>query len=102
MTSGGRLLLTPPITLLMAAGLSVLARLDGARVTFVPGDVSPLALADAINAAAKVRATPEVEPGLPTIEDEIAGLLAVYSELVELPTGAGLEWGAAAEIRQAS
>ena len=35
LTSGGRLLLTPPVTLLVAAGLVGLARFDGARVTFV-------------------------------------------------------------------
>lgn len=36
LTSGGRLLMTPPVTLLVAAGVMVLARLDGAaRVTFV-------------------------------------------------------------------
>ena len=93
---------TPVVASEVAQHLDAARESDGARVTFVPGDVSPLALADAINAAAKVRATPAVAPGLPTIEDEIAGLLAVYSELVELPTGAGLEWGAAAEIRQAS
>ena len=31
LTSGGRLLLTPPVTMLVAAGLVVLARVDGAR-----------------------------------------------------------------------
>lgn len=35
LTSGGRLLLTPPVTLLVAAGLVGLARFEGARVTFV-------------------------------------------------------------------
>ena len=35
LTSGGRLLLTPPVTLLVAAGLLVLARVDGAGMTFV-------------------------------------------------------------------
>jgi hypothetical protein len=35
LTSGGRLLLTPPMTLLVAAGLMLLARIDGAGVTFV-------------------------------------------------------------------
>ncbi len=33
-TSGGRLLLTPPVTLLIAAGLMVLARLDGAQLGY--------------------------------------------------------------------
>ncbi|MFA5908207.1 MAG: YIP1 family protein [Vicinamibacterales bacterium] len=35
LTSGGRLLLTPAITLLVAAGLMALAALDGARVRYV-------------------------------------------------------------------
>lgn len=35
LTSGGRLLLAPPITVVVAAGLVALARLGGARVTFV-------------------------------------------------------------------
>ena len=34
LTSGGRLLLTPPIALVVAAGLVVLARFDGATVPF--------------------------------------------------------------------
>lgn len=34
LTSGGRLLLTPPVTILVAAGLLVLARLDGAVLSF--------------------------------------------------------------------
>jgi glycosyltransferase involved in cell wall biosynthesis len=70
-------------------------------VTAVPPDVSPLALADAIATVAQVRVAPSVAPGLPTIEDEISGLLAVYGELVELPVGAGAAWGGA-ESRRAS
>lgn len=35
LTSGGRLLLTPPATIVVAAGLLLLARMDGARMTFV-------------------------------------------------------------------
>jgi hypothetical protein len=35
LTSGGRLLLTPPVTIVVAAGLLVLARLDGVALTFV-------------------------------------------------------------------
>ena len=34
LTSGGRLLLTPPVTMLVAAGLLVLARIDGATLSF--------------------------------------------------------------------
>jgi hypothetical protein len=37
LTSGGRLLLTPPVTLLVAAGLAALARLDGIRVPYRTG-----------------------------------------------------------------
>lgn len=35
LTSGGRLLLTPPVTIAVALGLMLLARLDGAGMTFV-------------------------------------------------------------------
>ena len=35
LTSGGRLLLTPPVTLLVAAGLLMVARVDGSRISFV-------------------------------------------------------------------
>ena len=35
LTSGGRLLLTPPITVVVAAGLMMLGRMDGASVSFV-------------------------------------------------------------------
>jgi hypothetical protein len=35
LTSGGRLLLTPPVTVLVALGVAVLARFQGPRVTFV-------------------------------------------------------------------
>jgi len=35
LTSGGRLLLTPPVTILVAAGLLVLGRLDGGTLSFV-------------------------------------------------------------------
>lgn len=35
LTSGGRLLLTPPVTLLVALGVAALARFQGGRVTFV-------------------------------------------------------------------
>ena len=34
LTSGGRLLLTPPVTIVVAAGLLVLGRLDGSAVPF--------------------------------------------------------------------
>jgi hypothetical protein len=35
LTSGGRLLLTPPVTILVAAGLLVLARVDGSGLPFM-------------------------------------------------------------------
>jgi hypothetical protein len=35
LTSGGRLLLTPPVTIVVAAGLLLLARIDGAALPFV-------------------------------------------------------------------
>ena len=39
LTSGGRLLLTPPVTLLVAAGLVLLARIDGAGIAVGDGPV---------------------------------------------------------------
>jgi glycosyltransferase involved in cell wall biosynthesis len=80
----------------LAAGTPVIAseaapHLDAARqggeagVTIVPGDASPLTLADAVSAAASVRLSPSASPGLPTIDDELRALLAVYGELVEVP-----------------
>lgn len=44
-TSGGRLLLAPPVTLAVAAGLILLARLDGARLS------GPAALAVSVHAS---------------------------------------------------
>src|SRR4051812_31681577 len=35
LTSGGRLLLMPPLTIVVAAGVVLLGRLDGARLSFV-------------------------------------------------------------------
>jgi glycosyltransferase involved in cell wall biosynthesis len=92
---------TPVLVNEMAQHLDPAWAHDKGRSTFVPGDVSPLALADAIAAAGRLRSTPTVTPGLPTIEDEIAGLLDVYGELVTLPVWAGVAW-AGEESRQAS
>jgi glycosyltransferase involved in cell wall biosynthesis len=94
----------------LAAGTPVVVNemaphLDAAQdtgMTLVPADVSPLALADAISAASRARAVATPEPGLPTIEDEIAGLLEVYGELVPLPVGAGLPWAGEESRRAAS
>lgn len=80
LTSGGRLLLMPPVTLLVAAGLMALARFDGARVTFVT------ALAIAVHATVvlalqQVVATPlhYLYESL-TSPTNVAGLLRVFDE----------------------
>jgi Yip1 domain len=80
LTSGGRLLLTPPITMLVAAGLMVLARMDGAAVSFTT------ALAIAVHATVvlalqQIIATPlhYVAESL-TSPTNVAGLLRVFDE----------------------
>jgi hypothetical protein len=80
LTSGGRLLLTPPVTVMVAAGLVLLARLDGARVTFVT------ALAIAVHATVvlafqQVVATP-LHYALESLTSPttVAGLLRVFDE----------------------
>ncbi len=80
LTSGGRLLLTPPVTLLVAVGLSLLVRWDGARVTFVT------ALAIAVHATVvlalqQVVATPlhYVQESL-TGPTNLAGVLRLFDE----------------------
>jgi hypothetical protein len=80
LTSGGRLLLTPPITLLVAAGLVVLGRFDRARVTFVT------ALAIAVHATVvlalqQIVAAPVhyVNESL-TSPTNVAGLLRLFDE----------------------
>lgn len=80
LTSGGRLLLTPPLTLLVAAGLAALARLDGVRVTFVT------ALAIAVHATVvlafqQVIATPVhyLYESL-TSPTNVAGVIRVFDE----------------------
>lgn len=89
-----------PIVVGEAANLDAVDDAHAAGVTVVPRDVSPLALADALADAARVRLSPAAAPGLPTIEDEITGLLEVYAELVELPEAVQAAWSA--EARQAS
>jgi len=79
-TSGGRLLLTPPVTLLVAAGLMVLARLDGAKV----GYVTALAIAvhaTVILAVQQIVATPMhyLSESL-TSPTNVAGILRVFDE----------------------
>lgn len=80
LTSGGRLLLTPPITLFVALGLVVLARANGARVRYV------VALAIAVHASVvlalqQVVATPlhYVRESL-TSPTNIAGLMPMLEE----------------------
>jgi len=80
LTSGGRLLLTPPVTILVAAGLMMLARLDGATLRFAA------ALAIAVHATVvlalqQIVATPlhYVQESL-TSPTNIAGLLRVFDE----------------------
>jgi hypothetical protein len=80
LTSGGRLLLTPPVTLLVAAGLVGLARFDGARVTFV----TALAIgvhATVVLALQQVVATPlhYVNESL-TSPTNLAGMLRLFDE----------------------
>ncbi len=80
LTSGGRLLLTPPITILMAAGLVALARFDGARVTFVT------ALAIAVHATVVLAVQQVVAAPLHYVNESLtsptnlAGMLRVFDE----------------------
>ncbi len=79
-TSGGRLLLTPPITLAVAAGLMLLARMDGAAMTF--GSALAITVhATVILALQQVVATPlhYVTEAL-TSPTNLAGLLRVFDE----------------------
>ncbi len=79
-TSGGRLLLTPPVTLLVAAGLLVLARIDGAGLPFAT------ALAIAVHASVvlvlqQIIATPvHYAYESLTSPTTVAGILRVFDE----------------------
>lgn len=79
-TSGGRLLLTPPITLLVALGLVVLAASSGARVRYV------VALAIAVHATAVLAVQQVVATPLHYLHESltsptnIAGLLPMLEE----------------------
>ena len=80
MTSGGRLLLTPPITLLVAAGLMVLARIDGATVA--PKTALAVAVhASVVLALQQIVATPAhyLYESL-TSPTNVAGILRVFDE----------------------
>lgn len=80
LTSGGRLLLTPPVTIAVAVGVMALARRGGARVTFVT------ALAIAVHATVvlalqQVIATPlHYAYESLTNPANLAGLLGVFDE----------------------
>ena len=80
LTSGGRLLVTPPVTLLVAAGLLVLARIDGAAMTFVTA-LAITVQATVVLALQQVVATPlhYVQEAL-TSPTNLAGLLRVFDE----------------------
>jgi hypothetical protein len=80
LTSGGRLLVTPPVTLLVAAGLLLLARLDGASLSYVT------ALAIAVHATVvlalqQMLATP-VHYAYESLTSpfNVAGMLRVFDE----------------------
>jgi hypothetical protein len=80
LTSGGRLLLTPPVTIVVAAGLVALARVAGARVTFVT------ALAIAVHATVVLAVQQVVVTPLHYVNESLtsptnlAGLLRVFDE----------------------
>jgi len=80
LTSGGRLLLTPPVTMLVAAGLLVLARLDGTAMRFVT------ALAIAVHATVvlalqQIVATPvHYAYESLTSPTNVAGILRLFDE----------------------
>jgi len=80
LTSGGRLLLTPPITLVVAAGLMVLARFDGAAVRLTTA-LAIVVHASVVLALQQIVSTPVhyLYESL-TSPANIAGLLRVFDE----------------------
>jgi hypothetical protein len=80
LTSGGRLLLTPPVTIVVALGLLLLARLDGATVSFVTA-LAITVHATVVLALQQIIATPihYVQEAL-TSPTTVAGLLRVFDE----------------------
>ena len=80
LTSGGRLLLTPPVTILVAAGLVAMARLAGRHLAFVTA-LAIAVHATVVLAVQQVVATPlhYVNESL-TSPTNIAGLLGVFNE----------------------
>ena len=86
LTSGGRLLLTPPVTLVVALGLTGLARLDrggsggGGRVTFVTA-LAIVVHATVVLAVQQVVATPlHYAYESLTSPTNVAGLLRLFDE----------------------
>lgn len=80
LTSGGRLLLTPPITLGVAAGVMLLGRIDGAKLSFVTA-LAIVVQASVVLALQQIVATPlhYVHESL-TSPTTIAGLLQNFDE----------------------
>jgi Yip1 domain len=80
LTSGGRLLLMPPVTILVAAGLFVLARLDGAAMTFATA-MAIAVHATVVLALQQIVATPlhYVQEALSS-PTNVAGLMRVFDE----------------------
>jgi hypothetical protein len=80
LTSGGRLLLTPPVTLLVALGLTVLAATSGARIRYL------VALAIAVHASVVLAVQQVVATPLHYLRESltsptnIAGLLPMLEE----------------------
>jgi hypothetical protein len=80
LTSGGRLLLTPPVTLLVAAGLVVLARVDGAAVAFGTA-LAIVVHATVVLAVQQMVATPlHYAYESLTSPTNLAGILRVFDE----------------------
>jgi hypothetical protein len=80
LTSGGRLLLTPPVTILVAVGLLILARRDGATVPFVTA-LAITVHATVVLAVQQIVATPlhYVQESL-TSPTNVAGVLRLFDE----------------------
>ena len=80
LTSGGRLLLTPPVTLVVAAGLWLLARSDGVTLRFAAA-VAIAVHATVVLALQQVVATPlhYMQESL-TSPTNVAGLLRLFDE----------------------
>ena len=80
LTSGGRLLLTPPVTILVAAGVLLLARVDGAGISFVTA-LAITVHATVVLALQQIIATPVhyVSQSL-TSPSNLAGILGLFDE----------------------